>query len=149
MPAESIGGFVTHAIQLAIAPVFLLSGFGALLGVMTTRLGRVIDRARFVEKSWPDLDENGRGRARVEIHTLETRRRICSWSIGFCSTATLLVCVVIVTLFAEEFLGLNLRGVIGTLFVLAMLSIICALTCFLREIYLATHSTSIELARYK
>ena len=36
---------VTHAIELVVAPVFLLTGIGAILAVMTNRLGRVIDRA--------------------------------------------------------------------------------------------------------
>jgi hypothetical protein len=40
---------VAHAIQLAVAPVFLLSGIGAILAVMTNRLGRIIDRARVLE----------------------------------------------------------------------------------------------------
>ena len=40
---------IAHAIQLAVAPVFLLTAIGALLGVMTNRLGRVIDRARLLE----------------------------------------------------------------------------------------------------
>jgi hypothetical protein len=42
---------VAHAIQLAVAPVFLLSGIGAILAVMTNRLGRIIDRARVLEKN--------------------------------------------------------------------------------------------------
>jgi hypothetical protein len=42
---------VVHAIQLAVAAVFLLSGIGAILAVMTNRLGRIIDRARVLEKN--------------------------------------------------------------------------------------------------
>lgn len=42
---------VAHAIQLAVAPVFLLSGIGAMLVVMTNRLGRIIDRARVIEQA--------------------------------------------------------------------------------------------------
>ena len=41
---------VSAAIQLAIAPVFLLAGIGAILSVLTIRLGRVVDRARLVEQ---------------------------------------------------------------------------------------------------
>jgi hypothetical protein len=40
---------IARAIQLAVAPVFLLSGVGVTLGVLATRLGRIIDRARFLE----------------------------------------------------------------------------------------------------
>jgi hypothetical protein len=37
---------ITHAIQLAVAPVFLLSAVATLLGVLTGRLGRAVDRRR-------------------------------------------------------------------------------------------------------
>jgi hypothetical protein len=37
---------IAHSIQLSVAPVFLLSGVGVLLGVLTNRLARVVDRAR-------------------------------------------------------------------------------------------------------
>ena len=40
---------IAHVIQLSVAPVFLLSGIGAILAVMTNRLGRIIDRARVLE----------------------------------------------------------------------------------------------------
>ena len=36
----------SHVIQLAIAPVFLISGVATLLSVQTNRLGRIVDRAR-------------------------------------------------------------------------------------------------------
>ena len=54
------GGVIVHAIQLAIAPVFLLSGIAALLGVMANRLARIIDRARMLEQTWAGLDETTR-----------------------------------------------------------------------------------------
>ena len=37
---------IAHVIQLAVAPVFLLSGIAALLNVLNTRLSRIVDRAR-------------------------------------------------------------------------------------------------------
>lgn len=64
---------IAHAIQLAVAPVFLLTGIGALLSVMTNRLGRVIDRARRVEGLWANLDESARGDARRELEFLARR----------------------------------------------------------------------------
>jgi uncharacterized protein DUF2721 len=149
MPIDPSAGVVSHAIQLAIAPVFLLTGFAGMLGVMATRLARVIDRARVIEAAWPTFDANARARARGEMQALEHRRRICSWSITFCTAAALLVCLVIVTLFAEEYLRTNLNWLVGVLFVGAMFAVICGLTSFLREVYVATHTTSIELARFE
>jgi hypothetical protein len=149
MPIDPSTGLIAHAIQLAIAPVFLLTGIAGLLGVMATRLARVIDRARSFESTWPGLDARARTAARVEMGNLERRRRVCSWSINFCTAAALLVCLVIVTLFVEEFFAASLRWVAGALFVSAMVAVICGLVCFLREVYLATHTTSIDHARFE
>src|SRR3954469_11170356 len=102
MPIEHAPQLISHAIQLAIAPVFLLTGIASLLGVMATRLARVIDRARSLEHDWAKLSEDGKTRARIELLSLEKRRRVCSWSINFCTLGALLVCLVIVTLFADE-----------------------------------------------
>jgi hypothetical protein len=144
MPVEVSTAVISHAIQLAIAPVFLLTGIAGLLGVMATRLGRIIDRARSFEKTWPGLTASAREAARLEMVNLERRRRVCSWSINYCTSAALLVCLVIVALFVEEFFATNLQWLAGALFVGAMVAVICGLVCFLREVYLATHTISID-----
>jgi hypothetical protein len=149
MPVDSSASIIAHAIQLAIAPVFLLTGIASLLGVMATRLGRVIDRARSFEKTWPGLDAKARDEARMEMSNLERRRRVCSWSINYCTAAALLICLVIVTLFTDAFLATNLKWLAGALFVGAMVALICGLVCFLREVYLATHTISIEPSRFE
>lgn len=148
MPIDPNAGVVVHAIQLAIAPVFLLTGIAGLLGVMATRLSRVIDRARYFEQHWSDLDDRMRAASRVELQNLEHRRRVCSWSINFCTAAALLVCLVIVSLFADAFFETSLKWLAGALFVGAMLAVICGLVCFLREVYLATHTTTIDFNRF-
>lgn len=148
MPTDASSGIISHAIQLAIAPVFLLTGIAGLLGVMATRLGRVIDRARTFEQRWASLDERARAAARVEMTSLELRRRVCSWSINFCTTAALLICLVIVALFVEAFFDANLKWLAGALFVAAMVAVVCGLGCFLREVYLATHTISIDPSRF-
>jgi len=140
---------IAYAIQLAIAPVFLLTGIAGLLGVMANRLARVIDRGRWLEQAWRDMDENARAVARAELAYLERRRKFASWSINFCTAAALLVCLVIAVLFADEFFAANLRWVEGALFVLAMMAVIGGLASFLREVYLATHSTSLDPARFE
>ena len=144
MQAPDSALLVQQAIQLSVAPVFLLTGIAGLLGVMATRLGRIIDRARSFEKTWSALNANAREAARVEMGNLERRRRVCSWSINYCTSAALLVCLVIVALFVEEFFATNLQWLAGALFVSAMVAVICGLVCFLREVYLATHTISID-----
>ncbi|MDQ6618212.1 MAG: DUF2721 domain-containing protein [Pseudomonadota bacterium] len=149
MPIDAGTGLIAHAIQLAIAPVFLLTGIAALLGVMATRLARVIDRARSFEHEWADLAVESRAAAQREIAMLEQRRRVCSWSINCCTAAALLICLVIVALFVDEMLATDLKLLSGVLFVLAMILLIGGLSCFLREVYLATHTITFDASRFR
>ena len=142
-PSAEEVSLIVHAIQLAVAPVFLLTGLGALLSVMATRLGRVIDRARHVEGNWKSLDEAQRAAARLELATLDKRAHLASWAINFCTSAALLVCAVIATLFIDVFVGTNLKWLVGALFIAAMVALIGGLASFLREVYLATHTLRI------
>ena len=149
MPIDLTPGTVSHAIQLAIAPVFLLTGIAALLGVMANRLSRVIDRARYFEQHWAEFGDAARAASRRELRNLERRRRVCSWSINLCTVAALLICLVIVTLFADAFFATSLKWYAGSLFVAAMLAVSAGLVCFLREVYLATHTTTIDFSRFE
>ena len=148
MPTTDAMPLIAHAIQLAIAPVFLLTGIAALLGVMATRLARVIDRGRALEAAWKSFDEKARAQALVELAYLERRRKLASWAINSCTAAALLVCLVIAVLFFDEFFSTNLRWAEGVLFVLAMFGVIGGLASFLREVYLATHSTILDAAHF-
>lgn len=134
---------IAHVIQLAIAPVFLLTGVGSLLGVMTSRLGRVIDRGRHIESVYVALQAQARGHADEELRALATRARLASWAINFSTAAALLVCAVIAMLFVDAFLGSDLKWLVGGLFVAAMVLLIGGLVCFLREVYVATHTVYI------
>lgn len=149
MPETTGLPIIAHAIQLAIAPVFLLTGIASLLGVMANRLARVIDRGRALEQSWGGFDERMRAAVRREMGLLERRRMLASWSINCCTAAALLVCLVIAVLFVEELAATNLRWLAGSLFVLAMLAVIGGLSSFLREVYLATRSISLDPARFE
>ena len=134
---------IAHVVQLAVAPVFLLTGVAALLGVMANRLARVIDRARVLEARWRQLDESEQAAARAELVLLEKRARLSSWAINFCTSAALLVCAVVATLFIDAFLRTNLKWLVGVLFVIVMLALMGGLFSFLREVYLATHTLRI------
>jgi hypothetical protein len=138
---------IAQAIQLALTPVFLLTGIAGLLNVMAGRLARIIDRARAFEHEWPQLDAAARAAAHAEMADLEPRRRLTSWAIGSCTFAALLVCLVVATLFVEGMLELPLKWFAGLAFVAAMLALTAGLTAFLAEIYIATRTVRILTAR--
>jgi hypothetical protein len=129
---------VAHAIQLAVAPVFLLSGIGAMLAVLTNRLSRIIDRARFLETQLTTSTPDAAGSLHTELRTLARRARHISHAIILCTVTALLVCTVIATLFIGAFGGFDASVPVALLFVIAMVAFIAGLLSFLREISIAT-----------
>lgn len=125
---------VAHVIQQAVAPVFLLTGVGAILAVLSTRLGRVIDHFRTLDKS----ADGERIKHQAEMATLLQRSRWIHWAITLCTMCALLVCIVIAALFIGSELGMDPSGTVAMLFIAAMLALTAGLLCFLREIALAT-----------
>jgi archaellum biogenesis protein FlaJ (TadC family) len=145
MPTEVIVTTVAHVIQLAVAPVFLLTGVGTILNVMTSRLSRIIDRFRVLERIIPNAEESRFSPDEIRSHqdemkVLAQRERVIYWAISLSSICALLICVVIATLFIGSVMGLQLSSAIAFLFILAMLALIGGLLSLLREIYIATGS---------
>ncbi len=132
---------VAHVIQQAVAPVFLLTGIGAFLSVLTSRLGRVIDRFRILDGISADFRSAGQTR---EMGVLHSRSRWIHLSITLCTLCALLVCIVIAALFIGSELGRDPSGTIAVLFIGAMFMLITGLLCFLREIALATGTISMD-----
>lgn len=129
---------VAHAIQLAVAPVFLLSGVGAVLVVLTNRLGRVIDRGRTLENRLPASLPDAVGVIHAEMKLLSNRACLIGRAITLCTITALFVCAVIATLFLGAFARFNASVPVALLFVAAMLAFFCGLLVFLREIFIAT-----------
>lgn len=139
---------IAHVIQLAVAPVFLLTGIGAVLNVLISRLGRIIDRARKIESQFADAPEDRRAGFDDELDTLARRAKRVYWAISLSTLAALLVCAVIVTAFIGAFLSTDVSLWVAWLFILALLALIGALVSFLREIFIATKSLRIRSMRH-
>jgi hypothetical protein len=134
---------ISHVIQLAIAPVFLLTGIASMLGVLTQRLARVIDRARLLEGHLPDLTAEHRAVVGDDLRMLSRRARHINRAISLFTMAALLVCVIISVLFVSGFFDRDISRFIAALFVIAMAGLITGLVSFLREVFLATQSLRI------
>jgi hypothetical protein len=137
MFSSSSIGDIAHVIQLAIAPVFLLTGVGTLLAVLSNRLGRAVDRGRVVEKLLPGLGGEALARAHEELVLLSRRTQLIYTAIVLAVACALFVCLLIAVAFVDAFLAVHLGMMVGALFVLAMLALIGCLIVFLREIFLA------------
>jgi len=131
---------ISRVIQLSVAPVFLLTGIGALLGVTTTRLARIVDRARSIETELSGASAERGTQIREEIGTLTQRARLINRAITLCVVAALLVCAVIVGLLITAYYAWSpdLTRLVAAVFALGLLSLIAGLLCFLREVHIAT-----------
>lgn len=129
---------ISRIIQIAVAPVFLLSGVGVMLTVFTGRLSRIVDRARVLEERLLFADTLHQGEIQSELNALSVRSRMIDGAITLGIGAGMLICMVIVALFMGDMLALNLSVWIAVLFVVAMLAFIGAFLGFLREVLIAT-----------
>jgi len=128
---------VAHAIQLAVAPVFLLSGVGVVLGVLIARLARIVDRARAAEDRVRYDAAQDTPEARAQLRVLARRARLINIAITLITITALLVALVIALLFASTFAPMNLATPVAVLFVLSMISLVVALVAFLLEVRIA------------
>ena len=134
-------GEIGHIIQLAIAPVFLLTGVGTNMLVLTNRLARIIDRSRTLEDRLEECEGQAPAKeqaARDELQVLFARARKINRAIFLSTTCALLICMVVAALFVTDALDLKLASVIAGMFVLAMVSLTGSFVYLLREILLAT-----------
>ena len=133
-------GDIGHVIQLAVAPVFLLTAVGTLLAVLTSRLGRAIDRRRVLVAALPGLEAAIVVEANGELGFIERRVRLIYAAISLAVLCALLICLLIALAFVDAFVLINLSAVVAALFVLAMLALIGSLSVFLREIFLGVNT---------
>jgi F0F1-type ATP synthase assembly protein I len=134
---------ISHVIQLAVAPVFLLAGIGSMLGVMSGRLARVVDRARALELKLQEAKAAEFADLHERLRTLDQRARLISRSIALCTLTALLICAVIVTLFTGALMEFNAGLPAALMFIVALLAFALGLLLFLREIFLAAASLRI------
>ena len=131
---------VAHAIQLSLAPVFLLNGIGVLLSMLTSRLARVVDRARTLEHRLPLADADEAASLREQLSIISRRARLMNRAITLDTLSALLVAAIVGLLFSAAFMRFSLGPAIAVVFIIAMLALIGSLWCFLLEIRIATAS---------
>ncbi len=147
MPAGTVVPNVVHVIQLAVAPVFLLSGVGVILTVLTNRLARIIDRARLLEDRLLTEPADRLAEMHSELSLLSHRAWMVNLALTLSTSCALLVCLVIALLFVGSALVIDLGTVISIMFVTAMAALIGGLSIFLREIYLGT--ANLRIGRHR
>jgi small-conductance mechanosensitive channel len=130
---------VTHGIQLAVAPVFLLTAVAGMIGSVAGRLARIIDRARVLETRIDDSpDENPMLVEFAELGHLRTRGRLVNVCIALLTLCAILIGLTIMALFLGETIEIQIFRVVTVLFLTGVTCFLLALLCFLAETFIAS-----------
>lgn len=129
---------ISRVIQLAVAPVFLLTAIATLVTTLNNRLGRIVDRRRTV---LADHNQDATERQN-ELLLLARRARLVYLSILSAVLGALFVCLVVAIAFLDALLSIDLSRLVAGLFILSMLTLVSALSLFLREVYLAVSNSA-------
>lgn len=129
---------LAKAIQLSVAPVFLLAGISGLLGVLSNRLARIIDRGRQLQLQASDPSVAISRDARRELQLQKRRMGLMLKAIELATVTILLVALVVAIVFVSAVARLDLALLVVPLFVLAMVCLMVAVVLFLREVQIAT-----------
>lgn len=138
---------VSHVIQLAIAPVFLLTSIGAILSLLAYRLARIVDRMRVLTERMAvlDLAESMRAAAQEEASSLRVRRKLVNQAMMFGTMAAIFVALLIISAFVGALTSARVPVLLAVLFMLALVAFVGALVSFLREVLLAGRSVETAL----
>ena len=137
---------IAHLIQVALTPIFLISAIGVTLNVLTSRLARIVDRARAMEERLLRSDpvEDGRD-LNAQLKVMARRSRWINAAITLSTLSALFIALVVVMLFVNAFLRWDLSVIIAGLFILSMLTLAAALLAFLIEVRIATATLRIGI----
>jgi hypothetical protein len=128
---------IAGVIQLAIAPVFMLTALGTVINALNLRLGRAVDRRRELEERLAALSQAELPSAQDELATIARRIRFVYLAIVFAVISALFTALLIAGAFVGAFVRTDLSFTIAGMFVCAMVALIVCLLLFLREIFLA------------
>ena len=137
---------IAHLIQSSVAPVFLLSGVAATIGVLINRLSRIVDRARVLEEELAGHPGEA-PQLHGDLAVLARRANYINIAVSLATIAALLVALVVVGLFANAFFASELSVLIALLFVGAMVCLSAAYIAFFIEVRIAMSSLRIGIQR--
>lgn len=132
-------------LQVAIGPVILISGVGLLLLAMTNRYARIIDRTRQLRQELPRVGGGQRAVDLAQLRVLLEQARLLRSALALAATSVLLASILVIAVFLGALLNLSSAGVVVTLFVSCLLSLILSLACFLRDINLSLRALRLEV----
>ena len=135
---------VAEIVRLALAPVSLLSGIGAFLNVLASRLSRIVDRSREVGSTVLVSRGEEHDRSVSDLKILDRRMSLINWATGLAVTSAILTCLVVVLLFAANLIRTHMGDAIALLFMASMLTIGTGFAIFLIETTIAARAVRVR-----
>lgn len=135
---------IAQAIQLAIAPVFMLAGIGALLNVLAGRLSRVVDRGRQLEALHPRSTGPEHDRHVWELRLLDRRITLINRGLALAVSSAVMVCLVVALMFIAGLVRFHLGVYVALCFITAMALLTASLIFFLIEVRLSLSAIHIR-----
>jgi hypothetical protein len=125
---------VQQVVQLSLAPAFLLSGIGAIMNVIMSRMIWISQRIENIEEG---AESQRTARQAREVGWLMRRRKLMQGAIMFSTAAAAMISLVIGLLFISAYITAQIGTVIAALWVLTMVLLVTGLGFFLLETRLA------------
>jgi len=135
---------LAHTIQLALAPAFLLNGIGIILGMLTGRLTRIVDRARVIEGEFTPRDHPNHVHQVGELRLLDRRMKIVNNAIFLATASAVVLCTVVAAMFLARLAGFGFARTLAAMFALTLLLLIASLVLFLVEVRVAVRAIQIR-----
>ena len=145
IPTESHLFDITRVIQLAIAPVFMLTAVASIINALLGRLGRPVDRRRVAAAMLPSHEGDARADLVDELKLLARRIQLVLWSIALAVVSGLMICLLIGAAFLGAYLAVDLSRTLAILFIASMIALTGCLLLFMREVFLAAMSGVYEV----
>ena len=144
MPTFQAVTTIAQTIQLALAPVFLLTGIGSLLNVLAGRLSRVVDRVRQLEVLHPASTGPEHDRHVMELRILDRRISVINAALFMAVCSAAIICLIVAMLFVAELGTLHIGTWVGLAFILAMVLLIVSLAAFMLEVRLSLRAIHVR-----
>lgn len=133
-------GVIAQTIQLALAPVFVLVAIGNIMNILTTRLGRIVDRSRALQSQYAQTTGREHDLVVIEIRYVDRRIHLIGRALLLLVVSGLAIGVTVGSLFVGEMANLELRNLTGLTFFGAIALLMIALVYLLLETRIAASS---------
>ena len=124
---------IAQTIQLALAPVFVLVAIGNILNLLSSRLGRVVDRSRALQTRHMATQGSEHDTVVAEIRLLDQRIHLITRAVFALVISGLAIGITVAELFLQQLFGANLQLLAALTFLVAIGLLMWALVLFLRE----------------